>query len=53
VAEITDEDKTKQKIVIDVGDGAAIPSKEDVGLFTAWRVSFVGAVSIVAYLVIF
>jgi len=53
VAEITDEDKTKQKIVIDVGDGAAIPSKEDVGLFTAWRVSFVGAVAIVAYLAIF
>ncbi|MBW2649169.1 MAG: ABC transporter permease subunit, partial [Deltaproteobacteria bacterium] len=39
-------------MVIDVGDGAAIPSKEDVGLFTAWRVSFVGAIAIVAYLAI-
>ncbi|MBW2600160.1 MAG: amino acid ABC transporter permease, partial [Deltaproteobacteria bacterium] len=50
---MTDEDKDKpKKMVIDVGDGAAIPSKEDVGLFTAWRVSFVGAIAIVAYLAI-
>lgn len=37
---------------IDVGDGAAIPSKEDVGLFTAWRVAFFGAIACIAYLVI-
>ncbi|MBW2596104.1 MAG: amino acid ABC transporter permease [Deltaproteobacteria bacterium] len=47
-----DKDKPK-KIVIDVGDGAAIPSKEDVGLFTAWRVAFTGSIAIVAYLAIF
>jgi len=54
VAEIADAGKDKpKKIVIDVGDGAAIPSKEDVGLFTAWRVAFTGAIAIVAYLAIF
>ena len=52
MAEIADKDKPK-KIVIDVGDGAAIPRKEDVGLFTAWRVAFTGAIAIVAYLTIF
>lgn len=54
MAEIADADKDKpKKIVIDVGDGAAIPSKEDVGLFTAWRVAFTGSIAIVAYLAIF
>ncbi len=38
--------------VIAVSDGAAIPTKGDLGLFTAWRVSFIGAITIVAYLVI-
>jgi len=52
VAEIADKEKTRQKIVIDVGDGAAIPSKEDSGLFTAWRVSFIGAIAIVTYLAV-
>ena len=52
MAEITDGEKTKQT-VIDVGDGAAIPKKEDVGLFTAWRVAFAGSIGIVAYLAIF
>jgi len=51
VAEIANKDKRKQ-IVIDVGDGAAIPSKDDVGLFTAWRVAFTGAIATVAYLAI-
>ena len=51
MAEIADKDKTKQ-ITIDVGDGAAIPSKKDVGLFTAWRVAFIGAIATVAYLTI-
>ncbi|MBW2637284.1 MAG: amino acid ABC transporter permease [Deltaproteobacteria bacterium] len=42
----------KKKPVIAVGDGPAIPSKEDVGLFTAWRVSIIGALAIIAYLAI-
>lgn len=43
-------DKPK-KTVIDVGDGPAIPKKEDAGLFTAWRVSFIGAIVIIIALV--
>jgi polar amino acid transport system permease protein len=42
----------KKKPIIDVGDGPAIPSKEDIGLFTAWRVSMIGALVIIAYLAI-
>ena len=53
MAEITKKTKEKKKkISIDVGDGAAIPSKEDVGLFTAWRVAFFGAIIIILYLVV-
>jgi len=53
VAEIADTNKSKpERIVIEVGDGGAIPSKQDVGLFTAWRVSFAGAIAMVAYLTI-
>lgn len=53
MAEVTKtETVEKKKPVIAVGDGAAIPSKEDVGLFTAWRVSMVGALAIIAYLAI-
>ena len=29
----------EQKVVIDVGDGAAIPTKKDHGLLSAWRPS--------------
>lgn len=43
----------KKKVTIDIGDGAAIPTKEDVGLFTAWRVAFFGSIAVIAYLVIF
>jgi len=53
-------DKTKKdpsggpkKLSIDVGDGAAIPSREDVGLFTAWRVAFFGAIACILYLAFF
>lgn len=35
---------------VDVGDGAAIPTKSDRGLFTAWRFAFVGAIGSLAYL---
>lgn len=38
--------------IISVGDGAAIPRREDAGLFSAWRVSFIGAIAIIVYLVI-
>jgi polar amino acid transport system permease protein len=55
VAEIGFKKKKKievpKKVLIDVGDGAAIPSKEDVGLFTAWRIAFFGSIAIIAYLV--
>ncbi len=55
MAEITKtpKDKEKKKVSIEVGDGAAIPSKEDRGLFTAWRVAFFGAIGIVIYLAVF
>ena len=33
-----------------VGDGAAIPTKHDRGLFTAWRIAFFGAVLLLAFL---
>jgi polar amino acid transport system permease protein len=53
VAEVGKTETTeKKKPVIEIGDGPAIPTKEDVGLFTAWRVSIVGALAIIAYLAI-
>ncbi|MEA2101000.1 MAG: amino acid ABC transporter permease [Thermodesulfobacteriota bacterium] len=45
-------DDTTKHVTIDVGDGVAIPSKKDRGLFTAWRVAFFGAIAIIAGLVI-
>jgi polar amino acid transport system permease protein len=36
--------KDTAKNIVDVGDGAAIPTKSDRGLFTAWRIAFVGAI---------
>lgn len=27
---------------IDIGDGAAIPSKQDIGLFSAWWIALTG-----------
>lgn len=53
MAEITDIDKDSKDLkqtTIDVGDGAAIPTKKDVGLFTAWRIAFFGAIAIIVYL---
>ncbi|HEY5974214.1 MAG TPA: amino acid ABC transporter permease [Geobacteraceae bacterium] len=35
---------------IDVGDGAAIPIKGDSGLFTAWRIAFVGSLATLGWL---
>jgi polar amino acid transport system permease protein len=43
---------SEKKIVIEVGDGAAIPDPEDIGLFTAWRISFFGTIAIIAYLIV-
>ena len=40
-------------IVIDVGDGAAIPKPSDKGLVSAWRLSFAGAVIVLACLLYF
>src|SRR5512139_614291 len=45
-------DKVQRSPVIEVGDGAAIPRPSDVGLFTAWRVAFFGAIAAVAYLAV-
>jgi polar amino acid transport system permease protein len=57
VAEISFKKKKKvnepKKVLIDIGDGAAIPSKEDVGLFTAWRVAFFGSIALTIFLVVF
>ena len=40
-------------VVIDVGDGAAIPVASDKGLVSAWRLSFFGALATLAWLLIF
>lgn len=45
--------QTKKSKSIDVGEGGAIPTKGDAGLFTAWRIAFVGSVSLVVGLVVF
>lgn len=41
---------SKKEVSINVGDGAAIPSNKDRGLFSAWWISFIGALTIIAYL---
>ncbi|NCC25444.1 MAG: amino acid ABC transporter permease [Deltaproteobacteria bacterium] len=41
---------TDKKVTIDVGDGAAIPSHKDRGLFNAWWISLIGAIGFVVYL---
>lgn len=43
----------KQITVIDVTDGAAIPRKKDIGLFSAWRIAFFGALAIIVCLIAF
>jgi polar amino acid transport system permease protein len=44
---------TEKNIRIEVGDGAAIPSQNDPGLISAWRLSFFGTIAILAALLIF
>lgn len=41
---------SEKTIKIDVGDGAAIPSKKDRGLLNAWHLSLVSAVGLILYL---
>ncbi len=41
---------TQKPHTIEVGDGAAIPLKSDKGLFTAWRLAFVGALATLTWL---
>jgi polar amino acid transport system permease protein len=43
----------QEPLTIEVGDGAAIPRRKDVGMFTAWRVAFFGAIAMVLYLILF
>ncbi len=38
--------------MIEVSDGAAIPSRKDAGLFSAWRIAFAGAILILGYLAV-
>ncbi|MFP4314640.1 MAG: amino acid ABC transporter permease [Desulfovibrionales bacterium] len=42
----------KKTVKIDVGDGAAIPTRKDRGLFNAWWISLIGALGIITYLCI-
>ncbi|NLI80484.1 MAG: amino acid ABC transporter permease [Deltaproteobacteria bacterium] len=42
----------KEKSVINITDGAAIPLKKDPGLFSAWRIAFFGSLSVLAYLLL-
>jgi polar amino acid transport system permease protein len=39
-----------KKAKIDVSDGALIPEKEDKGAFSAWRISFFGALALIVLL---
>jgi len=49
----TPHEEQPQKLVIDVGDGAAIPNKSDKGLVSAWWIAFIGAIGTLLFLVIF
>jgi polar amino acid transport system permease protein len=44
--------KKKEHTPIEVTDSVLIPRKKDTGLFTAWHISFFGAISVIAYLAI-
>ncbi len=44
---------SEQRVIIEVGDGAAIPNPEDKGLFSAWWLSFLGTLAVLGYLLIF
>ena len=43
---------SEKKVKIEVTDGASIPDSRDPSMFNAWWVSFIGAIGMIAYLVI-
>lgn len=43
----------KKPVKIEISEGGAIPKKDDLGLFTAWRVAFAGSILIIAGLIFF
>ncbi|WP_031483501.1 amino acid ABC transporter permease [Maridesulfovibrio frigidus] len=43
---------TDKPTKIEITDGAGIPAKNDAGLISAWWISFIGAISIITYLVV-
>lgn len=43
----------EKQVVIDVGDGAAIPRKDDKGLLSAWWFAFLGTLAVLGYLLVF
>lgn len=45
--------RSKKPVKIEISEGGAIPQKSDIGLFTAWRVAFIGSISIIVALVFF
>lgn len=46
-------DNSAKAVKIETSEGGAIPKKDDIGLFTAWKVAFVGAISTIIALVYF
>lgn len=55
MAQITKKQKKDNAVgpaIIEITDGVAIPTKRDIGLFTAWRTAFIGAIAIVVYLAV-
>ena len=46
-------EKKEKKVVIEVGEGAAIPNPQDKGLVSAWRLSLAVALAILFYLLVF
>ena len=53
VAFIVSMNMSELPVIIEIGDGASIPSPKDKGLFSAWWVSFLSTLTLLAYLLIF
>lgn len=47
------EEKKGKEVKIEITDGAAIPTEKDEGLFTAWKISFFGALALIIGLCVF
>lgn len=43
----------EKQVIIDVGDGAAIPRKDDKGLLSAWWFAFLATMAVLGYLLVF